>query len=444
MTPHPLRVCTVAAILATGALLAVTASALASYPGSNGRIAFAHDPGPMPQYDIFNVNPDGSDPVQLTTDPGTDTRPAYSADGERIVYSHRPEGASEFDIWVMNHDGSGQTPLTSGPATDDDAQFSPDGGRIVFERTTGAGIQIFAMDADGSNVTQLTFGGPGNNQSTDPTFSPDGSRIFFSRRPSAMNISDIWVMNPDGTGQTQLTTATSGTGDVSPSVSPNGQLIAVDHFTAPPPVEDVFVMNADGSGPRQVTSGPGQDIEPVFSPDGTRIAFERQSNTYSLGDIVLTDAGGLDQNVTPLTQNPTGVYDSSPDWQPLNPPNCDLSGTATQKSVKSVSVIVTCQNENTSVVAEGAGSAPKVPKGAAASKKKRFTIPAVTQQVQPNTPATVTLTIPKKGSKTLKRAQKAGRKGKATITATVTDDLGQSETESFQVTFKAKKKKKKK
>lgn len=432
-----------AATLAAGALLAVAASALATFPGANGRIVYAHDPGPMAQYDIFTVNPDGSDPVQLTTDPGFDIRPAYSADGERIVWAHRPMGSSEFDIWVMNHDGSGQTQLTSGPVDDDDPQFSPDGSRIVFERSTGSGIQIFAMDADGTNVNQLTFGGPGNNTSADPTFSPDGSLVAFSRKPDATVRFELWAMRPDGSGQTPLTIAPAGTGEVSPSYSPDGRRIVADHFTSPPPVEDVFAFNADGSSPTQLTSGPGQDIEPVFSPDGTKMAFERQSNTYSRGDIVVAGTGGLDQDVTPLTNNPEDVYDSTPDWQPLNPPVCDVGGNAKQKSTKSVSVTVTCQ-ENATVVAEGSGSAPKPKSGASASKKKKFTIPAVAQQVQAATPTTVTLAIPKKGSKALKKAAKAGKKGKATIAVTATDDLGQASAQSFAVKFKPKKKKKKK
>ena len=146
--------------------------------------------------------------------------------------------------------------------------------------------------------------------------------------------------------------------------------------------------------------------------------------------------------MTPLTQNAGDRGGRLRRiWQPLNPPACDLAGSATQKSVKSIGLTVTCANENAAVVAEGSGQAAKV-KSAAASKKKkkRFTIPAVTSQVPAGTPATVTLAIPKKGSKALKKAIKAGKKGKATITATLTDDLGLASSETFEVTFKRKKK----
>jgi hypothetical protein len=86
---------------------------------------------------------------------------------------------------------------------------------------------------------------------------------------------------------------------------------------------------------------------------------------------------------------------------------------------------------------EGSGKAPK---GAVASNAKKFTIPPVGAQVPEGTSTDVTLKIPKYGKKALKKAAKAGKKGKATITAALTDDLGQSSTATFKVKFKPKKK----
>jgi WD40-like Beta Propeller Repeat len=298
------------------------------------------------------------------------------------------------------------------------------------------------MNSDGSEITPLTTAGPDNYESSDPTFSPDGTRIAFARRTSNTFQHAIWVMNPDGTGQTPLTAPTASTTDAAPSFSPDGARIAYDHAViGSPNDENVFVMNADGSGQTQLTSGPGQDLEPAFSPDGTRVAVDRQDQTYSLfSDIVTAGSNGLDQDVTPLTQNSTGVYDSTPDWQPLNPPSCELTGQPKQKSLKQVTLTVTCADENATAVVEGSGKAPKVPKGAVASKAKKFTIPPVTAQVPEATPANLTLTIPKKAKTALKKAAKAGKKGKATFSATFTDDLGQSSHASFAVEFKKKRK----
>ena len=443
--PERMRYSLRAALVATaaaGVLLAGGAAASASFPGTNGKIAFARSE-PGEGYHIYSVNADGSGAAPLTEGDGFDLRPAYSADGERIVFSRRLAGASRSQIWIMNADGSGQMPLTTNPALDeDDPQFSPDGAGIVFERIVAGRPQVFVMNADGSAATQLTSAGPEDANSFDPQFSPDGSRIVFARR-TATTQSEIWIMNADGTAQRPVMPATAGTSDASPSFSPDGLRIAFDHAVlGTPNDENVYVVNADGSGLAQLTSGPGQDLEPVFSPDGTKIAVDRQDQTYSLrSDIVIAGSTGLDQNVTPLTENPNGIYDSTPDWQPLNAPDCTVIDNPGKQSLKQVTFNVSC-DENATVTANGSGQAPKVPRGATVSKKKKFAMGPTTVQLPASGQTTVTLTIPKKGRKLLKRATKAGKKGRATITVTATDDLGQSSNQSFGVKFKPKKKKK--
>jgi Tol biopolymer transport system component len=412
----------------TGAIVLLTAGAAgATFPGANGEIAFTREPGGMPASNvgIFTIGGDGQSLTQLTS--GNGVRPSYSADGERIAFENSPPDGF-IGIWVMNHDGSGQTQITPGSAAAEDFNpaFSPDRERIVFERNTLADTRIYTMNADGSGQIPLTNG----DDSFSPSFSPDGQRIVFSREPPGS--SEIWVMNADGSGQTRLTL---GEDDHDPSFSPDGQQIAFQRFGGG--VGQLYVMNADGSGPLRLTSGMEDSFNPVFSPDGTRIAFSRQDSALPGASLFLIDSNG--QNITRLTADP-GVVDFAPDWQPLNPPACELSGRSRSKSIKRVRVTVTCPDENATAVLEGSGKAPKAPTGAAVSKAKKFKLPAVTKQIPQATPTTVTLTVSKKGRKALKKAAKAGKKGKAAITATLTDDLGQSATDSFSVKFKPKKK----
>jgi TolB protein len=432
------------ACCAAVASLLPAGGALAAFPGTNGEIAFVQELQTAPANgDIFVIDPTGLNPTSLTSTADDDDEPSYSADGERIVFSRRPASGPSSQIWIMNHDGSGQTQLTSGSAGDFRPAFSRDGERIAFARNVpGPSTQIWIMNADGTGQTQLTFPGPNGDSARSPTFSPDGQRIAFSHDDGATDFQGIWVMNADGSGQTPLTTGSATSEDFSPNFSPDGERIVFFRGSFSEFDFDLIAMNAaDGSGQTPVTSGADNDLDPAFSPDGARIAFEREEPPgFTFGNILLVDAVGLNQNLTPLTANASGVYDLDPDWQPLNPPSCDLAGEAKQKSVKQVSVTVTCANENATVVAEGSGRAPKAPKGAVASKAKKFTIPAVSAQVPAGTPTTLTLKIPKKGSKALKKAAKAGKKGKATITATLTDDLGLTASDSFKVKFKAKKK----
>jgi TolB protein len=434
-------------IAATAAIAAVTLlaapSASAAFPGQNGRIAFTHDPGTPGFGDIFAIDPTGESMAQLTTGTDDDFGPSYSADGERIAFSRQPGGTGSSQIWVMSHDGSGQTQLTGAPNFDFEPAFSPDGARIAFQRFDGTSTQIWIMGSDGSDQTQLTFPGPNDDFAFNASFSPDGQRIAFSRFDGATGFSGIWGMSADGSGQAPLTTGSATAQDFEPDFSPDGQRIVFRRLT-PGVQSEIWVMNPDGSGQAPLTdTASDNDFAPVFSPDGTRIAFEREDSGGTFGNIVLADSTGLNQNVSPVTSSSAPVYDYDPSWQPLNPPACELTGQAKQKSVKRVSVTVTCPNENATVVAEGLGKAPKAPKVglALASKAKKFKIPAVTAQVPEGTPTSVTLKIPKKGKKALKKAAKAGKKGKATIIATLTDDLGQSSQDSFAVKFKAKKKK---
>jgi Tol biopolymer transport system component len=421
-----IKVCRTALVVSLATAVsaaALAAGASAAFPGANGRIAYVEDLPPLYDTDqIFTIQPSGAGVTQLT---GGDENldPAYSSDGEKIVFARDPAGAPDEDIWVMNHDGSGQTQLTSDPTFEDtDPGFSPDGTRIVFQRDTpGGDDQVFVMNADGTGVTQLTFPGPDLDEGFEPSFSPDGRLIVLRRDRTGSGINEIYVMNPDGSGQRAVTTGSATVGDFRPDT-------------------DVFSVSlADGSL-RQLTSGPGDDFDPVFSPDGLRIAFSREDGTNQFGDLLLADSTGLDQDViTLLSDQPNEVFFYNPSWQPLNSPSCDVVGPSKSKSYSQITVTVTCSNENATAVLGGTGKAAKVPKGATASKKKKFTIPPVTVQVPQDTPTSVALTIPKKGKKALKKAAKAGKKGTAIVTATLTDDLGQASQDAFAVKFKKKK-----
>ena len=429
--------CLAASVIVGVGCMTVAGAAAAAYPGTNGKVAYVESLPPLYDADqIFAIEPNGTGNTLLISGGGRNLDPSYSADGERIVFARAPS-MTEAQIWVASHDGSGETQLTSDPTQiDNNPSFSPDGSRIAFQRDIAGDDQIWIMNADGSDQTQLTFPGADAHEGLEPTFAPDG-RIAYSRNDGPGNFDEIFIMNANGTNNQRVTTGSATISDSTPDVAPDGNQIVFERNDSGN--SDIVSISLLDSSLRPIVTGPEDEFGPVFSPDGTRIAFDREPQVDTHGDLLLADSTGLDQNVTILRGPTADIFSYDPTWQPLNPPACDVTGKAKQKSVKSVSVTVTC-DENVTAVADGSGSAPKVPKGATASKKKKFTIPAVTEQVQQGTPTTVTLTIPKKGKKALKKATKAGKKGKATVTADLTDDLGQSSTEDFAVTFKAKKK----
>ena len=149
-------------------------------------------------YEIYVMNPDGSNQNRLTNNSDDDSAPAWSTDGSKIVFESWRDG--NLEIYVMDSDGSNQTNLTNNSASDNSPSWSPDGSQIVFYSKRDGNHEIYVMDADGSNPTNLT-----NNSANDyyPSWSPDGSKIAFnSYRDESL---EIYAMNSDGSNQTRLT-----------------------------------------------------------------------------------------------------------------------------------------------------------------------------------------------------------------------------------------------
>ena len=135
-------------------------------------------------------------------------------------------------------------------------------------------------------------------------------------------------MNADGTGQTNVTNNPAH--DVNPAWSPDGTKIAFDSFRDDPS-SDIYAMSADGSGVTRLTNNAVYDAEPAWSPDGTKIAFESLRDEPSIETYTMNADGSA---VTRLTDSAANeAFDGLPDWQPLpnHPPNC--SGVRASPSV---------------------------------------------------------------------------------------------------------------
>jgi Tol biopolymer transport system component len=177
------------------------------------------------------------------------------------------------------------------------AAFPGDNGKIAFHSLRGGGINAFSMNPDGSGQTNLTnLTSP--NSALDPVWSPDGNKIAFVRGNGTANTS-IVVMSADGSGQLNLTN--NAANDSTPAWSPDGTKIAFARTLGGS--TSIFVMNADGSGQVNVSNG-SADGDPAWSPDGTTIAFSR----FSLTRVFVMDTDGSDQ-----IGLATGV---DPSWSP--------------------------------------------------------------------------------------------------------------------------------
>ncbi|HEY8218427.1 MAG TPA: hypothetical protein VIH82_14915 [Acidimicrobiia bacterium] len=298
------RVCSVGAVilLTVASVLAAGAPTGASaFPGKNGKIVFSSDRNG--NVDIYVMDADGSDVTRLTTDPAVDSEPSWSADGKRIAFASDRSGNG--DIYVMDDDGSDQRRLTTDPSADRGPSWSPDGEHIAFTSNRDGGFDdIFVMDDDGSdqrnvsNVAAPAF-------AIEPSWSPDGEHIAFSR--FAGGDFEIYVMRPDGSGQTDLTNNPASS-DSDATWSPDAERIAFTSFVSVAGLNEIFVMDADGTGQRNLTNDPSNDFQAAWSPDGEKIAFARQRLGPST--IFVMDEDGDDPTSI------SGGDDTGPNWQP--------------------------------------------------------------------------------------------------------------------------------
>jgi Tol biopolymer transport system component len=206
------------------------------------------------------------------------------------------------------------------------AAFPGANGKIAFTKSsTPASPDIYTIEPDGRGLTNLTNtpGGSNADFEFEPAWSPDGNMIAFRR------YLDIWVMNADGTGQRQVTQhlgAAFTEGDSHPAWSPDGARIAFARDlnfgdeacgSTERCGQEIFTVRLDGSDLTRITSNMKPDLDPAWSPDGKRIAMTRRlgctfPGPHCEGDIVTAVLDGSGERS--FTED--GTVESDPNWSP--------------------------------------------------------------------------------------------------------------------------------
>mgnify|MGYP001150589154 CR=1 FL=1 len=252
-------------------------------------------------FDLYTMNPDGTDVTKLVDLIGNEDEPDWSPDGKRIVFTKN--GSS---ICILEVSTTSIHCLSPGFSPD----FSPDGSKIVFSDGPSGHVEIFVMNSDGSSRIQLT-----DNyyySSLYPKWSPDGGKIVYDYHHN------LWIMNSDGTEKTRITNNYSTQWAFSASWSPDGNKLAFVYVAE----EDyeivewgIFTIDTDGTNLMQVTDV-FYDDEPEWSPDGQKIIFMSNQDGYKFDDysydIYMINPDGSFQ--TRLTSSINDEW--SPDWNP--------------------------------------------------------------------------------------------------------------------------------
>jgi TolB protein len=323
----------VLAFVVTGLCLALVtalgaARADAAFPGQNGKIVFDAATGSGFTSQVSLVNPDGSGRGLLTPETVNDSQPAWSPDGKRIVFTRFNSTDQTSEIWTINADGTGAQRLTVGH-DDHEPAFSGDGKRIAFARNEGGDFEIWLMNDDGTAQTQLTTD---DSNEHNPTFNFDSSLIAFDRTTSFGTALAVWTMTPDGGNQTARTPTDNSVAAFHPNFSPDGTTLSFSYCSdiiegCAVPIVIATLLLPSGQ-PVPITTSSGEDhLDPAWSPDGSTIVFYTQSFIVpsavsgSAGTVAAVGAGA-NVATTPkagggLTAVTSGGEDARPDWQPV-------------------------------------------------------------------------------------------------------------------------------
>jgi Tol biopolymer transport system component len=348
------------------------------------------------------VASDGTDLRKLTDNRVRDTAPAASPDGRRIAFTSYRDGNGE--IYVMNADGSRLRRLTNTPGNSEDApSFSPDGRMIVFTSFDGGGVGIYAMNAaDGSSTHQVLAGNPNYG---GPNFSPGGRKILYAADRGLGGTA--YTIDPDGRNGSILFAHPQIV--YNPTYSPDGQSIVFDDRN------NAFWKRDSGGSFTQIAPD-HTGLDASISPDGSKIAYTGEDDDLA----VMNADGGSRRKLTNLPGN-----DRYPTWMAASPYD-----DTTQPSLQLSAVQLNKHRGTASVSAQVSRKGALSISGTGASSEQRAL----------NGAGTSTIALRAAGS----ARKKLKRKGKATVSLTVTytAEIGDPVTKSVAVKLVKSKKRK--
>ena len=228
-----------------------------------------------------------------------------SPDGTKLLINTINAEVGKYRLVILDLQSQSVLPLMNESADQIYPSWSPAGEHIVLTLRSEDASTVCIVTQDGSSLKRLDGGYAWDRR---PLWSPDGNRIYYlsSKNNDVYPLSDIFVINADGTNNQKLTSMPYEITDF--SLSPDGSRIA---FSAPLHNQDIYILSTDGSKLVNITENIYQDTSPVWFPDSSKLAF--RSNRDGDWEVYTMDSSG--NNVERITNSPG--LDAPILWSPL-------------------------------------------------------------------------------------------------------------------------------
>jgi Tol biopolymer transport system component len=267
----------------------------------SGRIVFVVD-----GQSLYTINADGSALTQLIDKPANIfATPIWSSDGRRIFFLSDLAGAHGIlSIYSLNTATRALSRLTNDSYPNDEIALSPQGDRIAYRSERDVRDEIYILDLTSGGLHLLVK--DELSRKWEPSWSPSGQQIAFLARHNNDHYNDLYVVASDGSHEVRVASAPIVRGR--PAWSPDGTRLAVT--VVQDGKYDIYVARSDGSDLSPLTRDGTGGFSLAWSPDGSQIVFEKADGIYS---VWVSDGRQAELTPEPTVRNPITM---EPLWSP--------------------------------------------------------------------------------------------------------------------------------